>query len=155
MILITASRPYNIKSFIKDIAIFIAIVLAIYLIVALWQQKPFSSYSWFVPIVLFLFHVYNLLDKRILLNIKFDDTLHQIIIQYKTLLSKADEKRIPFETARIETAFGRSIHYPKTMYFLRGKTEIYELKSQGELSPEQLTEIIEAAQKLHIPIERV
>jgi hypothetical protein len=155
MISISATSAYNIKSLFKDVAIFILIILAIYCIAALWQRRSFSSYSWYVPSVLFFLQVYRLLDKRRVLHIKFDDASHEIVIQYKTLLSKPDEKRIPFESARLEMISRRSNPLPKAIYFLRGKTEVYEIKEKEDLSQGQLIDIVEAATRLNIPVEKV
>lgn len=155
MISITATRTYNLRSFLKDVAIFIVIVLALYCIASLLQQRSFGSYSWYIPIFLLVVHIYDLLDRRRLLNIKFDDASRQIIIQYKTLLSKADEKRIPFESARLEIVTRKSKPFPTAIYFLRGKTEVYEIKSKEDLSQEQLINIVEAASRLNMQIEKV
>lgn len=155
MISISAARAYNIKSFVKDVGIFILIILAVYCITALLQRRSIDWYSWWVPAILFFLQVYRLLDKRRVLHIKFDDTSHQIIIQYKTLLSKPDEKRILFESARLEIVFSRSKNLPKTIYFLREKTEVYEIKGKEEPSREQLIDIVEAATRSNIPVEKV
>jgi hypothetical protein len=155
MISITATTSYNIKSFFKDVAIFFVIIIAVYYIAALIQQRSIDSYSWWVPGFLFFLQVYRLLDKRRTLHIMFDDTSHQIIIHYKTLISKPEEKRIPFESARLEIVSRRPKDLPKAIYFLRGKTEVYEIKRKEELSQEQLIDIVEAATKINIPIEKV
>lgn len=155
MISISAIRTYNKKSFAKDVAIFVLIILGVYCIAALLEQRSIGSYSWFVPAILFLFHVYRLLDKRRVLHIKFDDASNHIIIQFKTLLSKPDEKKIPFDRARLEVVSSRSKNLPKTIYFLRGKTEVYEIKGKEELSQGQLIDIVEAATKLNIPVEKI
>lgn len=155
MILITAAMPYNIKSFIRDIVLFIIIVLVVYFFLSLWQQRSFSSYSWYVPAFLFFLNVYKLVDKRRVLNIKFDNASHQIIIQYKTLFSKPGEERIPFETARLEIVSRRWKPLPSAIYFLRGKTEVYGIKRNEDLSQDQLIVIVDAASRLNIQVEKV
>lgn len=155
MISIISTRTYNIKSFLKDVTVFIVIVLVLYCVAALLQQRSLSSYSWYIPIFLFIVHIYDLLDRRRLLNIKFDDASRQIIIQYKTLLSKPDEKKIPFESARLEIVTRKSKPFPTAIYFLRGKTEVYETKSKEDLSQEQLIDIVEVATHFNIQIEKV
>lgn len=91
---ITSTKSYKLTSFLRDLALYIALVFLFYGIAALWQHQNVASYSWFLPAAFFLSYSYDLIDKERLLTIAVDEVSRQISIRYKTLFSKPREKRI-------------------------------------------------------------
>ena len=118
-----------------------------------------DTYYW-VAAALILMTIVVESSKDRLTEIRFDTANSQVIFIYKTLFSGPRQKLLHLKDARVEIAQSNSnwtwLWEPLTLYFLKNKTEVFEIKkSKDGFSVGKLKEIGKTVESLSLPITKV
>lgn len=150
------ARVYNYKDLLRDMVLFICMVVCIYTMFLLWAPDRVSPFNWILASIYSLGYIYDKISRERLHQLTFDSVGKEIILIYKSMFSEIKQERVPFEQARLEVIKAKSklkILEPMTLYLLKGKREVFTInKSKDRVSVEILRAIVQTSEKNGIRI---
>jgi hypothetical protein len=94
-----------------------------------------------------------------LYQINFDTDTRNIEFHFKSFLSKSKRKTLSFDKAKLEISLNKSATWlfePLTLYFLKNKMEVFEIKkSKDGFSIDKLEAICKEVEKLSLPMTKL
>lgn len=159
MLIYKTSRPNIVAYFIKQWLISCVILFLPTLPSYIFKGHALKGYYWIVVPGLIVIIIEQLNTRR-LAELKIDADNGLIYFESKTIFSKKEVTTLAIKSTRLEIAKSKTnflkILEPVTLYFLKGKEEIFKLnKSKDGFAVETLMQIAAAIENLKMPITEV
>ena len=150
MIGFKTAQPKLLTFVFKNLLFTLGIIAVILIIVKLFFPQRLNVFLFmFISAMLLSRLISDLLTNR-LQEINFDTEKRQIVFYFRNAFSGVLHTTLSFDEARLETVGGDK---PVILYFLKNKTEIFEIKeSKDAYPPDSLRAIADTVKQLSLSV---